>query len=330
MRGGHNNEKQLSRPCRNRYTGEVLALLHQDVCGHADDLARQFAAAQPFRHVVIEPFLDPQFCSELIAQFPPFESGDARNERGEQAGKSVIGAIARLGPAYRQFDRLMRDGEFLTLVGRITGIPGLLYDGDYIGGGTHENRAGQELDSHVDFNYHPRLGWHRRLNLIVFLNPQWEESWGGSLELLREPSDDSDGARRSVAPLANRAVIFETTESSWHGFPVIRTPPGISRKSLAVYFYSHKRPAAEMVPSHGTYYYQRPLPRHIQAGYTLTEDDVAEIRKLFTRRDQHIRFLYDREQEYSITLEGIHRWKSFRVARALAWPARALKRVAGR
>ena len=98
----------------------MLSLLHPDVRSHIEDLARQFSSAQPFRHVVIEQFLDPQFCQELIAQFPPFEAGDARNERGELAGKSVIGDIARLGPAYDRFDRLMRDGEFLSAIGRIT------------------------------------------------------------------------------------------------------------------------------------------------------------------------------------------------------------------
>jgi Rps23 Pro-64 3,4-dihydroxylase Tpa1-like proline 4-hydroxylase len=310
----------------------VLSLLHPDVRSRAADLAGQFATAQPFRHVVIEPFLDPQFCQELIAQFPPFESGDARNERGELAGKSVIADIARLSPAYTRFDRLMRDGEFLSLMGRVTGIPGLLYDEDYAGGGTHENRDGQELDSHVDFNFHPRLGWHRRLNLILFLNPQWEEAWGGCLELLREPMADSGDAFKVVAPLANRAVIFETTESSWHGFRVIRTPPGrgITRKSLAVYFYSHERPAAEIAPSHGTYYYQRPLPGHIQPGYTMQEEDVAELRKLFARRDDHIRFLYERDREFSVLLEGINRWRAFKLARMLTWPARALERAVGK
>ena len=310
----------------------MLSLLHPDVSGRAADLAREFSTAQPFRHVAIDQFLDPQFCQELIAQFPPFESGDARNERGELAGKAVIADIARLGSAYERFDRLMRDGEFLALIERITGIPGLLYDAEYVGGGTHENRDGQELDSHVDFNFHPRFGWHRRLNLIVFLNPQWEETWGGCLELLREAMAETGDARKVVLPVANRAVIFETTESSWHGFRVIRTPPGrgITRKSLAVYFYSHHRSAAEIAPAHATFYYQRPLPAHIQPGYTMQEDDVAEIRKLFARRDDHIRFLYERDQEFTVLLEGINKWRAFQLARLLTWPARALKRAVGK
>jgi Rps23 Pro-64 3,4-dihydroxylase Tpa1-like proline 4-hydroxylase len=310
----------------------VLSLLHPDVPGRAAELAREFAAAQPFRHVVIDRFLSPEFCQELIEAFPPFEAGDARNESGELAGKSVIPDIARLGPAYDRFDRLMRDSEFLAFVSRITGIPDLLYDEDYIGGGTHENRDGQELDSHVDFNFHPRLGWHRRLNLIVFLNPRWDESWGGCLELLREPSSDTAESRKVVTPLANRAVIFETAESSWHGFRVVRTPPGqgITRKSLAVYFYSRDRPAAEIAPPHGTFYYQRPLPAHIQPGYILRDEDVAEIRKLFARRDDQIRFLYEREQEFTAMMGGINQWAAFRLARALTWPARALKRAVGK
>lgn len=273
--------------------------------------------------MIIEPFLDPAFCNELIAAFPSFDAGQSTNERGEPGRKAVFPNLAKLGPPYQRFDRLMRDAEFLSLISRITAIPDLLYDPDYIGGGTHENLNGQELDTHVDFNYHPTRHVHRRLNLIVFLNPEWQESWGGSLELLPDPW--SSGA--SLVPLANRCVIFETTESSWHGFRRIQLPPGqeTSRRSIAVYFYTKDRP--QSAASHGTVYYQRPLPEHLQSGHTLDPKDIFEIQTLVARRDKQIQFLYERELEFSEAIAKITESPSFRLGRALTWPARAIRKL---
>ncbi len=302
-------------------------MLYAAIQQRVEDLRAQFASAQPFRHVVVEPFLDPAFCEELMAEFPSFNAGASINERGEAGRKAVVPDLAKLGGAYARFDRLMRDREFLELVGRITGIPGLLYDPEYVGGGTHENLDGQDLDAHVDFNYHPSKQLHRRLNLIVFLNREWEESWGGCLELLRDPWATGDVDRKVVLPLENRCVIFETTEASWHGFRRIQTPPGkaISRRSIAVYFYTKDRPESEIARAHGTIYYQRPLPENVRAGYTLRYDDVAEIQALLDRRDKQIRFLYDRELKFSKAIASIMGSASFRFGRAVTWPGRALR-----
>jgi 2OG-Fe(II) oxygenase superfamily len=295
------------------------------------ELASRFAAAKPFRHIVIDDFLAPQFCRQLIDEFPAFESGHATNERGEKGRKSVVSEPARLGPAYARFDQMIRGREFLELMSGITGIPKLLYDPEYVGGGTHENLDGQDLDPHVDFNYHPSRQWHRRLNLIVFLNPEWERDWGGCLEFLSNPWT-ADGAQpaEAVVPLANRAVIFETNEHSWHGFRRIRLPAekqDISRRSIAIYLYTEDRPEAELAVSHGTVYVQRQLPDHIQPGYAVKEDDVEEIRGLLARRDTQIRFLYEREIEFSTLISEMIRSPSFRIGRAITWPARALRHV---
>jgi hypothetical protein len=326
----------------------VLSTLNAALGDAVDDLRRQWASAQPFPHVVIDNFLKADFCEELIKEFPAFDVKVAVNEAGEVGSKAVISNIASVGPAYQRFDQLMKDPEFLAFVGRATGISDLIYDPEYIGGGTHENRDGQELDTHVDFNYHPGTQLHRRLNLILFLNPEWEECWGGCLELLRDPFATDPENIKAVAPLANRAVIFETSEVSWHGFKRIQTPAGrgISRRSLAVYFYTRERPAQETAPAHSTVYYQRPLPGHIQPGHTLTAEDVREIQRLIIRRDGYAKVLYEREKGFSEAIAG-RDWQirnlearfknlearikelndspSLLIGRALTWPARKVR-----
>ena len=143
-----------------------MSMLHPGVRNQVEDLRQRFAANRPFRHVVIDTFLEPSFCEQLIRDFPLFRAGQSINERGEQGRKAVFPNLAKLGPVYARFDRLMKDREFLALVSRITDIPELLYDPEYIGGGTHENLDGQELDAHVDFNYHPKRGLHRRFAAV--------------------------------------------------------------------------------------------------------------------------------------------------------------------
>lgn len=291
------------------------------------DLAREFAAAQPFRYVVIDNFLDPAFCDRLLREFPAFDERKALNESGQVGRKAVVSELARIGSAYKAFDGMLREAAFLREIGELTGLQDLLYDPDYVGGGTHENLDGQDLDVHVDFNYHPKRLWHRRLNLIVFLNPEWAESWGGNRELHRDPWSASGDNVVRIVPLANRAVIFETTETSWHGFSQIQLPAGkehISRRSIAVYFYTKQRPAEQTGPAHGTIYVPRPLPEHLQAGYTLRPEDVDILHQLTTRRNDQLRFLYERELEFSTVLSGITRSPSFRIGRALTWPLRKL------
>src|SRR5215468_4456762 len=259
-----------------------------------DELAARFAQRYPFRHVVIDDFFAPDSCEELLAAFPPFESGNARNEAGELGGKSTIEKIRGLGPSYAALDDLVQTSKFLDLIGRITGIPHLLYDPWYFGGGTHENRHGQDLDAHVDFNRHPVERWHRRLNLIVYLNHEWDEAWGGSLQLHSDPRSPDDRVT-TIAPLFNRAVIFETTEWSWHAFPPIALPAerrDLARRSIALYFYTTERPAEELADTHSTIYVDRPLPERFRPGLTLAQADVDELRVLLTRRDHHNQRLY--------------------------------------
>jgi hypothetical protein len=272
----------------------MLEAVHPEVTRRADTFGREFQQAAPFRHVQIEGFFQPDYLERLRAEFPGFDPRYARNEQGEIGNKAVVERIRGIGPAYAALDDLIQSQPFLDLVSTLTGIPDLLYDPWYFGGGTHENRHGQDLDAHVDFNRHPITGWHRRLNLIVYLNPEWDEAWGGCLDLHRDPRAADDEVRR-IAPLDNRCVIFETNEISWHGFERIDLPQArrdLTRRSIALYFYTQERPVEELADSHSTIYVDRPLPPQITAGHVLTDEDVETLRGLLARRDQHNQRLY--------------------------------------
>ena len=284
-----------------------------------------FQTANPFPHLVIDNFLKEADCVRLAEEFPRRVSDTEAGDYGTVGKKIVRQDLPDLGPAYRELDEMLRSRQFLNLLGEVTGIDELLYDPQYVGGGTHENLEGQELDPHVDFNLHPRTGWHRRLNLILFLNREWGESWGGLLELHTNPWQPDENRIRKVLPIWNRAVAFETSEVSWHGFEQIRLPEGkkhLSRRSIAVYFYTKTRPADEIAQEHATIYVQRPLPGHIRAGHTLTDADEHRLQVLLARRDQQIRHLYSREAELLAVIRGMSRSPLQRLLSALKRLAR--------
>jgi hypothetical protein len=281
-------------------------VLSRRLLEQASALVERFRTGDPFPHLVIDDFFDAAFCERLVREFPPFDRGNSINELGTRGGKSTIQDLRGLGGAYARADDTFRSAEFGRLIAAITGIDGLIYDPEYIGGGTHENLAGQELDPHVDFNYHPTTGWHRRLNLIVYLNPEWEEEWGGALEFHLDPwLPPSQNRIKTVSPISNRAVIFATSERSWHGFQAIKPPPhrpNLSRQSLALYMYTRDRPSEETAPPHQTIYVPRPLPTVLSPDKAVTAKDRERIAGALVRRAHFLGFLAKRDAEQSAPL----------------------------
>lgn len=105
---------------------------------------------------------------------------------------------------------------FLCFLEEMTGIHGLVPDPYFEGGGLHETRRGGHLGVHADFNLHGKMKLQRRLNLIVYLNEPWDESFGGHLELW---DSAMSSCQVKVAPVLGRAVVFSTDLDSFHGHP---------------------------------------------------------------------------------------------------------------
>ena len=106
------------------------------------------------------------------------------------------------------------------------------------GGGWHIHKRGGLLNPHLDYSIHPKLHFQRKINIIIYLSNGWKDNWGGGLGLWS--SDENNNPKeivKRIEPLFNRAIIFDTTQNSWHGLPdPITCPEHQSRKSMAVYY----------------------------------------------------------------------------------------------
>ena len=277
----------------------------------ADEFRRTFLHAEPFRHVVIEEFFENGFAERLLDEFPSFDPRLATSEFGSVGGKAANPRIASISPAYQDLYGFVLSEPFLEFVSRLSGVPDLIMDPAMFGGGTHENLHGQDLAPHVDFNFDPTANLHRRLNLIVYLNKDWHPEWGGGLEIHSNPRRHWENQIRTIDPNFNRAVLFETNERSWHGFPKIDLPEDkrhLSRKSISIYLYTKDRPAEEIAPKHSTFYVQRPLPGKFQPGHVLSEEDVLHLQGMLTNRDNWIEFYQRMELDYNRRIENLGQW----------------------
>ncbi len=285
---------------------DLFDIIDPHLADQVGQLRGVFDRAEPFRHVCIDGFLTLPSATQALADFPSFKKENAINEFGVVGGKAVETRMAGVSPFYKEIFDCLVSQAFLDLMSAITGIPDLLPDPTLFGGGTHENRDGQELDPHVDFNRMEDLSAYRRLNLLIYLNPEWRKEWGGSIELHFDPRHPETNRISSFEPIFNRAVIFETSEFSWHGFPRIQLPENkkyLSRKSISIYLYTNTRPAAEIAAPHATFYVQRPLREFLEPGYTLTANDVRDVNEALTRRDSWIEHYQNKELELTAQVE---------------------------
>lgn len=231
-----------------------------------DELRARFTSATPFRWLAVDNFLDPSFADELAVSYPSFDdalkSGRAFSAVNENLKVQVSDYEIFPEPAKRVADAL-RDSKFLEDLGYITGIEKLQWDATLAGGGLHETARSGWLDVHVDFNYHEGLQMHRRLNILLYLNPEWQEQWGGVLELWDAGVQHKHHA---FVPVHNRCVLFETSNISFHGVTAVESPPGMTRKSFAAYYYTREAPAGWDGSKHSTIFKARPdeyMKRHL-------------------------------------------------------------------
>jgi hypothetical protein len=225
-------------------------------------LAQEYRSAEPFPHIVLDGILPQPVLQQALDNFPtePLKSDRVFDINYGGHHKRQILPYDCNKEAQSLFAFLNSKAVLQFLEG-LTGIEGLIPDPYFEGGGFHEISKGGLLGVHADFRINGTLHLERRINLLIYLNPDWDEEWGGALELWDRKMTT---CHSKVFPHLNRCVVFSTDADSFHGHPdPLNTPEHVKRRSIALYYYTSSRNIYKEVPSHSTMYYARP---HDSAG----------------------------------------------------------------
>jgi len=138
-------------------------------------------------------------------------------------------------PLAQELVNQIHSQQGMKWLSNITGIKDLIPDPYLIGAGYSKSCRGDKLGIHTDFNWNDQIKVHRMLSMIVYLNSDWKEEYGGHLEFR---DFDNKQTIQSVAPLFNRAVIWRYHKRGFHGYPEpLNCPTGMSRKTFRLFFY---------------------------------------------------------------------------------------------
>lgn len=252
-------------------------------------LKQSYISAQPYKHLVIDNFLNAEFADVLCDRFPPL-SQMKTHYKGLNENKAEDANFQAYDEAFGQLKAEYRSPEFIKFLEDLTDIKGLSMPDDALGCGTHQGENGSYLDIHVDFNIHPSQDLHRRLNVLLFLNRDWKEEYGGKLEMWDSKMTQCVTAHM---PLLNRLVIFETNEISYHGYGTISVPDGVTRKSIYAYFYTKASETAKSLSYHDTIFRARPTESTSKKIKTTLKESVKNFIKRQMKKSGVIQFYYD-------------------------------------
>jgi Rps23 Pro-64 3,4-dihydroxylase Tpa1-like proline 4-hydroxylase len=234
------------------------------------------AKKDPFDHYVIDDFISEDLALKLYNQFPDYHSEKWYSYDNPLERKKAIQTWGSFPPETYQFFMALCSQEFVNQLRVLTGCKDLIPDIGLHGAGWHMSTRGDHLNIHQDYSIHPLANMQRKFNIIIYLTPDWKPEWGGNLEFWSHDEEKNCARERAVSIDCKfrRAVLFDTTQNSWHGFPnIIGCPEGVQRKSIAMYYLA---PITKSAKSHKRALY---VPRKDQ------ENDI-EIQEMIRARSK--------------------------------------------
>jgi Rps23 Pro-64 3,4-dihydroxylase Tpa1-like proline 4-hydroxylase len=216
----------------------------------ADKLKNEYQDGSPFPHIMIDNFFSQKTYDNIYSTFPNAESEIWKTPTNKYTINRSVTKQGELQLKESLFDEYQRrllmelnSSLFISFIEKLSGIEGLIPDPYFAEGGYNITGTGGVLGIHADFSHHDKIGLERRINLILYINNEWEESYGGALSLY----DENVNFVKEIFPFGNRMVVFTTSPTSFHGFPEpLKTPKNVYRQSINLYYYTIPRKDREV------------------------------------------------------------------------------------
>jgi hypothetical protein len=245
--------------------------------------AEIYNTATPFPSISFNNFFNPDFLDLVLDEFPDLSEKKSSRKHSLPTQIKFGGGEELFGPETKNLLYYLNSAPFLIFLQTLTGIDEtLIGDPYFVGGGLHEHKRKGLLKVHADFNVHPTLKLNRRLNLLVYLNKNWKEEYGGHFELWNR---NMTKCEKRILPAFNTMAIFSTTDFSFHGLPdPLNCPEDMSRKSIALYYYTNGRPENEVIKGqedHSTLFQERKNIKNNTSKYI--DDSIKKVISIFKK-----------------------------------------------
>jgi hypothetical protein len=202
-----------------------------------------FERGEPFRHVAIDRLFPEAVLDGILLEAESHRDGEwtvwgPGLGKNDPVGGAKVGLSRQslLGPITWNLLQQLNSAAFVEFIQRVSGIDKLIPDPGFAGGGLHRTGRGGRLLVHTDPDRHSAgQPFQQMVNLILYLNKDWPETFAGDLELW---SRDADHCVTRINPLFGRLVLFESGTNTFHGHPgPLQCPSNRFRYSIAVYYY---------------------------------------------------------------------------------------------
>ena len=229
---------------------KILSKDNQNLSLTAAKEYKNYHNGLPFPNIVIENFFNEDYLNQILLDFPDLSKiKSSQKYLNKNEIKYANNDYQNFPDSIKNFFEFLNSNMYLNFLQKLTSVKEkLIVDPQLNGGGLHEIKKGGVLKIHTDFSKHPSLKLDRRINVLIYLNKEWKDQYGGHLELWDK---DMLGCKKKILPTFNKMVIFSTNDFSNHGHPdPVICPLNQSRKSIALYYFSEGRPLEDLDKNH--------------------------------------------------------------------------------